>query len=219
MMHISGVSRLLFGAGALSALDIILLWATQGLITGTLGAFLAVLLLFPPAAVGAYLIRRGACYREVTATALLAAIVLILLTVLTPLNPAMGLSGDPVQGLVFVLVATAGVFLLPLLDPVVRVRGPAPNRRSVVLASLVLTLTVVAMEYATTRQWGGFGYSFFGIGTLAMGSVGALGLVGAGVLLTLADRQVHGATVGGAGLALAAGAIAVWVATGMKWFP
>lgn len=75
----TGSTRMALGATAMAVLDLLLWRATGGQAAGPLGAFRAGVLILPPAVVGAYLVRRQAGFREVTATALLAATAVSLL--------------------------------------------------------------------------------------------------------------------------------------------
>lgn len=212
----------------MTLLMVLLLAATSRLpgMAGLLGSSLSVLL--PPAAVGAYLLRRGACFREVTVTALLAALLLTATLWVIPVVPGRGFSfGDYPgvwrdqlqQALVYIIVATAGVFALPLVDQEVRRQGVAPPLRRLLITGLVTTAIMVFIEYSSVRQWGGLGYAQFGLGTLTMGAIAGLALVGIGTVLTVVGRTEYGANLGGAGIVLAAYAIVVWVVTGMRWFP
>lgn len=115
--------------------------------------------------------------------------------------------------LVFTVIGSAGVFFLPLLDPVVRQAGPAPTLWKVALAAFSLALLAMLADYLIG------GGSFFGLGTLIFGSFASAVLAGIGLILALLNLREAGAWLGGLGVGLQAFILIAWWLLGTPWFP
>lgn len=171
--------------------------------------------------------RRGARWPEPVFAALVAGVLLIFVLQVAfpgfgPGSPGVypGATRDYVQAvLLHVVLASAGVFALPLFDPAVRRRGPAPAVGKIALAAAALVALFFVAEFARTARWGGLGYAFFGLGVLVAGGISAVILAGCGLLFTLVGALDIGAWAGGAGLFVAAVTVVSWALTGMRWFP
>jgi hypothetical protein len=116
---------------------------------------------------------------------------------------------------IFLVICGAGVFFLPLFDPLVRKTGIAPVLWKVLVASSGLVLLIGLVDYFFIAQIGGD----LGLLTLIIGSISAAVLVGAGLVLTLLNLQPIGAWVGGLGIFLQVMILLVWVLLGRPWFP
>jgi hypothetical protein len=180
------------------------------------------------AAGGTWLMRReGAGWPEpVYAGLLSAALVMVVLRLafpgLGPLSPGRypGAVRDLVKSLLaYFVVGGSGAFVLPMFDPVVRRSGPRPAVWKIVLAALLVVALLVATELVLTAKWGGFRYSFFGVGVLVVGSVAAAVVAGLGLLFTVVGARDIGAWAGGLGLCVEAITLVVWILLGMRWFP
>jgi hypothetical protein len=117
--------------------------------------------------------------------------------------------------LIFLVISSAGIFLLPLFDPAVRKTGIAPSVWKVLLISLGLGVITLLVDYILNTQIGGDP----GLLTLIFGSILAAVLVGAGLILVLINLQVPGAWIGGLGLPLQAIVALIWMLLGRPWFP
>jgi|GEM_PF-2010719 len=120
---------------------------------------------------------------------------------------------DPGPAAVVWVICGAGVFFLPLFDPVVRKSGIRPAFWKVLLVGSGLTALALLADYLFS---GGY---MFGLLTLIFGSVAALFMVGAGLVLALINIPAFGAWMGGLGLVLQALAALAWRLLGTPWFP
>jgi hypothetical protein len=120
---------------------------------------------------------------------------------------------DPRAGAIFLVICGAGIFLLPLFDPFVRTAGTAPTLWKVVLVAISLALLAMLADYLLS---GGY---MFGLLTLIFGSISSAVLVGAGLILALANLPQIGAWAGGLGLLLQAFVSLTWWLLGTPWFP
>jgi hypothetical protein len=114
--------------------------------------------------------------------------------------------------LLFIL-ASAGVFALPLADPLVRSRGPAPQVGLVALVALALTAGLFLVDYLAG---GGF---MLGLIVFVGGSVAALVLAGLGLVLALFRAHRASAWSGGLGILLWLFCTSAWYLAGKPWFP
>lgn len=115
--------------------------------------------------------------------------------------------------LVWLPILSGGVFMLPLLDPLVRRRGPAPSPGKLALAAAALVLPlVVAVGAGIDTDW-------VGLGALILCSLIAAVAVGIGLAFTLAGAISPGAWAGCFGLVIFAAGVLFWLATDMPWFP
>lgn len=114
---------------------------------------------------------------------------------------------------IFIVICGAGVFLLPLFDPLVRKEGLAPTFWKVVAVALALTLLGLLADYLFSR-----GY-LLGLLSLIFGSVAALVLAVLGLILALATLERTAAWAGGLGLVLEGFVALVWLLLGSPWFP
>jgi hypothetical protein len=124
-----------------------------------------------------------------------------------------GMELDLTSALSYLVIGTAGVFLLPLFDPAVRQAVPAPSVAKVVLVAVPLTVLAILVDYLLG------GGSFFGLLTLIFGSIASAVLVGVGMILALVNLTAVGAWLGGLGLVLEALIVAAWWLLGSAWFP
>jgi hypothetical protein len=133
-------------------------------------------------------------WRQVIQASLLAGASLMVIaavsTLFSSLSPwridALGLSGLPIA-LFFMIVVAAGVFLLPLFDPVMRKRGPAPPFWKVASTALLLSLFMI---------WQGLVDFYSLLGVLFVGILPGLGIA-IGLILSLWGRPELGAWLGG----------------------
>lgn len=140
----------------------------------------------------------GLRWRGTVFAALLSGVGLIIFSrfEFSPLHPFLWLRVDSRVVLdlraaaVALVVSGAGVFLLPLFDPLVRRVGPAPALWKVALVAVSLALLALLADYLVS---GGFQFGLLG---LIFGSIAALLLVGVGLILALANLQLAGAWVG-----------------------
>jgi hypothetical protein len=160
-----------------------------------------------------------AIWRDTALAAFLSVVVLIIYQRFEPSFPGPwipsgpGRTLDPTSALLYLAVGTAGVFFLPLFDPIIRRAGIAPDVRKVVLIAITLAILAVVADYLLA------GGSFFGLLALIVGSIGAALMVGAGVILTLVGLTAIGAWLGGLGLMLEACILLAWWLLGAPWFP
>jgi hypothetical protein len=180
--------------------------------------FLAIALLAGVAIGGALGARAaGTDWPELTLSAVLSALLfmaVVWLFVPGFFPPAGGSLRDVLQAaaLLFIL-ASAGVFALPLADPLVRSRGPAPRVWLVALVALGLTAGLFLVDYLA-----GSGF-LLGLIVFVGGSVVALALAGAGLALALFQAYAASAWSGGLGLLLWVFAASAWYLAGKPWFP
>jgi hypothetical protein len=133
-------------------------------------------------------------WRHVIQASLLAGASLMVIaavsTLFSSLSPwridALGLSGFPIA-LFFMMIVAAGVFLLPLFDPVMRKRGPAPSFWKVTSTALLLSLFMI---------WQGLVDFYSLLGVLFVGILPGLGIV-IGLILSLWGQAELGAWLGG----------------------
>ncbi|MBI2874767.1 MAG: hypothetical protein HYY09_06735 [Firmicutes bacterium] len=111
----------------------------------------------------------------------------------------------------------AGIFILPLVDPVVRRRGPAPSVRKVARMALFITVVLAGWDFLTLAPSEFSGY--FGLKILVVGGVISAAMVGIGLTLILAGLASSASQVGGLGLYLGAVSALVWILAGRPWFP
>lgn len=160
-------------------------------------------------------------WRQTVLAALLSGVGLIVFSRLegTPFHPGPWLPGDSGMrlqfriALVYLAVAGAGTFLLPLFDPAVRRMGTAPTLWKVALAALALLLLLLGVDYLAG------GAASLGLVTLILGSIGSAVLVGAGILLVIFRFTVPGAWAGGLGIVLEALTVLAWLLLGRPFFP
>lgn len=94
------------------------------------------------------------------------------------------------------IVAAPGVFLLPLFDPLIRKRGPAPSRGKMVLVALCLTLIIIVIDGLAAHG------NNFGFLTFIIGASVSMVFAGLGAILALGNLTSVGAWLGGLGLML-----------------
>lgn len=114
---------------------------------------------------------------------------------------------------IFLVICSAGIFLLPLLDSRVRNGGPAPTLWKVAVSALGLALLSLLIDYLFAH-----GY-LLGLVALILGSIAALGLAVVGVVLALIRFEAIGAWAGGTGLLLEGFITLAWLLLGRPWFP
>ncbi|HJR79179.1 MAG TPA: hypothetical protein VJ821_03835 [Anaerolineales bacterium] len=167
--------------------------------------------------VGVRVARRS--WRETAIAAFLSVVALIVYARFEPSFPGPWIPSGPertldlTSALVYLAVGTGGIFFLPLFDPVVRRAGPAPSLGMLALVALCLAVLTVLIDYLLG------GGSFFGLLTLIFGSIASALLVGAGMILTLANVTAPGAWLGGLAVLLEACIVAAWWLLGRPWFP
>lgn len=123
--------------------------------------------------------------------------------------------------LISMLFAAAGTFLLPLLNDGVRRHGAAPTRWKVILVAVLIILASGGVELVLQERGrlGWPGHPMLGFMTLSAGVIGALVLLGVGLVLTAAGAGRAGAWTAALGLTLGCGAIVFWILTGGRWPP
>lgn len=114
---------------------------------------------------------------------------------------------------IFLVICSAGAFLLPLFDPRVREDGPAPTLWKVAVVALALTFLSLLIDYLFGR-----GY-LLGLVSLILGSIAALVLAAVGLILVLVKLEAAAAWAGGLGLILQLFTSLVWLLLGRPWFP
>jgi len=221
--------RVLYGAFLMAAVTLLILLSLRVLFGRPREVFLLPVSFVLGTAIGGagLMRRRGAFWPEPVYAGLVSSFVVLL--VLQLAFPGLGPLGDGSYPgalrdqarsvLAYFVIGGAGAFVLPLFDPAVRRAGPTPTPWKVCLAGAVAVALVVAVELVAARAWGGFRYSFFGLGVLAGGGIGGIIAAGLGLLLTLVGAHDMGAWTGALGLFTAAFAVLVWIFTGMRWFP
>lgn len=138
---------------------------------------------------------------------------------ISPFHSFFWLSMDPRMLLdlraagIFLVISTAGVFLLPFFDPRARKEGPAPTPWKVAVVAFALLLLSLLVDYLSAR-----GY-LLGLVTLILGSVTALVLIVLGSVLGLSRFETIGAWAGGLGLLVEGFAALAWLLLGKPWFP
>jgi hypothetical protein len=221
--------RILYGAVLIAVLTTLIMAGLRLLRLDGLDVLAVPLSFVAGAAVGgAGVMRRsGARWPEPVYAALLSAVLLV--PVLRVAFPGVGpFYGGRYPGairdqakslLTYFVIGGAGAFVLPLLDPAVRRAGPRPALWKVAAAAAALVALFLVVELGRTAQWGGLGYSLFGLGVLVAGSIAAVIFVGLGLLMTLVGAGDMGGWSGGLGLMVAVFTVVAWVLTGMRWFP
>lgn len=224
----SAAKRVAFGAVLIALLTAVLLTSLRLAFRLRSEVLLPLTFIVGAAIGGAALMRREGArwpepvYAGLVSTALLLVVLRIAFPGLGPASPGNypGAMRDQAKSvLAYFIIGGAGVFMLPMLDPVVRRVGPRPSLAKVALAAIAFIALVVAVQMAVTGRWGGTGYPFFGLGVFVAGSIAALVTAGLGILLTLVGAEDMGAWSGGLGLWVAAISLLVWLLTGMRWFP
>jgi hypothetical protein len=117
---------------------------------------------------------------------------------------------------IFLLIGSAGVFFLPLFDPVVRHQGPAPTLWKVMMVAVIFILFLLSLY---TLRFGSAIYPFLDLDVLLAAGLVMMVLVGAGLILTLSGIPAWGAWTGGLGSMIGLIALLVWVLTGGVEFP
>jgi hypothetical protein len=112
--------------------------------------------------------------------------------------------------LMWSLILSTPVFLLPLFDPEVRRTGPAPSTWRVAAIAMTATVVLVGLDQVVSAS---------GLALLLLGALAAAILLFLGIVSALAaPRAAIGAELGGIGILLVPLTSAAWTLVGGGWF-
>lgn len=115
----------------------------------------------------------------------------------------------------YLVSATGGVFLLPLVDPAARKDLNPKTFKRIGISLAILLVLLISIDTALSRAQGGA----VGLLTLIIGSLIAAISIGTGLVLSIVTTRERGIWAGSLGISLFISCYIVWLSFGAVWFP
>lgn len=119
------------------------------------------------------------------------------------------------QFVVYLVSATGGIFLLPLVDPAARKDLNPKTFKRIGISLAILLVLLISIDTALSRAQGGA----VGLLTLIIGSLIAAIGIGLGLVLSIVSTKERGIWAGSLGISLFISCYIVWLSLGGVWFP